>query len=66
MTLCACFIETDSGTRQAIKKKTDWQPASGYDPKLRQFKCSKCGQLSYRLLTDTELDEENSKDGTGC
>lgn len=34
--------------------KTDWMPPDGYDPTLRQFRCTKC-ELEIYIATTPEI-----------
>ena len=35
---------------------TDWRPYEGVDPRIREFKCPKCGGVIYKRLTLKQLE----------
>jgi len=37
---------------------TDWKPSPGLEPKLRQFKCPKCGETVYKISRGFEAQQE--------
>jgi len=50
-----------------MAKKTDWKPAPGYDPSMRQFKCPECGGEFYKVLDKAELAQEfKEKEPAAC
>lgn len=60
--LCRHWDERLMAYEYHMANATKWKPPQGYDPRLREFKCTECGGVFYQLLNDkrlaTELREE--------
>ena len=55
---CEVYEEWEGRMVHHMGRQTDWLPGSGYDPNLRQFKCTGCGILFYKRCTTEELLDE--------
>lgn len=45
----------------AVVDSTEWRPAAGYDPNLRQFKCVSCKLTFYQVMHGVARREEQKK-----
>lgn len=54
-----CFGGFDEKKGETVGNRamiTDWEPARGLDPRLREFQCENCKKMTYKLL-HKELEE---------
>jgi hypothetical protein len=54
---CRVWDDVENRWVYHMATMTDWLPKPGHDPNIREFKCSNCGDVFYKLLTAEELKE---------
>lgn len=54
--LCKWYDRDEEAWNYKMAFITDWRPPKGLDPKMREFKCSGCGQLFYVILTRKQVE----------
>lgn len=56
-------MKKDCGKGNHKFVRTDSTPGHGYNKRLRQVKCSKCGRKEYIVLTERQIEKEQEE---GC
>jgi phage FluMu protein Com len=57
---CKVFNERELSMIYHMATVISWRPPPGYDPLLREFKCTHCGTLFYKRMTPEELLDEGA------
>lgn len=52
------FDEKSAETVGNRARMTDWQPAPGLDPRLREFQCEHCRKMTYKVMPPRESQKE--------
>lgn len=61
---CWCWNVAKRRIVHRMAHVTNWQPPVGLDPGMREFKCSHCGSLVYKVLSEKELARLEGRYGT--